>query len=264
MRLGERENAKSLVLTLLAARERSPRGEDQDATLSTAGVLVTSYLNDEMWTEALPLQEGIVTLLRAQRSGTDREMLLACSLLAVMLVEAGELTRSRVLLQVTANAFAKAFGRADVETLRMFLLLGLVLERQEDTLGARAVIERSFDLARTDLGEDHEITVRFGTKLACLLLRASRHTEARAVLMDVLPVSERTTGRERATTLTNLNNLAVAIWNQGQKTTRTRGKPSSNSSQWRQNLSRVAETRARSVLPRSSSGSARRPCATRQ
>ena len=217
VRLGERENARTILLTVLSARLNAAPREDSSPTLSTASVLVTSYLNEDRWSDALPVQESVVALLKAQRSEKDAEMLLAGSLLAVMFVETGSLERARALLQVSATAFVQAFGREHPETLRQFLLLGLVLERQGDSTGARGVIERSYALARAHLGESHETTVRLGTKLASLLLRSKQHAEARALLIDVLPTAERTTGQESSITLTNLNNLAVAIWNQGQQ-----------------------------------------------
>jgi hypothetical protein len=217
VRLGDRENAKTVLLTVLSARESSLCQEDPSPTLSTASVLVTGYLNDEKWVEALPLQRGIVSVLRKGQRDGKVDTLLASSLLAVMLVETGNLNEARVLLQTLVTAFVLTLGREHPETLRMFLLLGLVLERQGDPVGARAVINRSFARALEHLGEGHEITVRLGTKLAALLLLSKQNHAASAMLIQILPVSERTTGPESSITLTNLNNLAIAIWNQGKR-----------------------------------------------
>lgn len=217
LRLGEHDDAKELLVALLEARLEFYSPDNVDATLSTASVLVTHYLNSESWAAAVPVQERIVSLLRRLRGELNPETLLAASLLAVMYVEAGDLPRARVLLQVVSGANTIAFGREHNETLRMFLLLALVLERQDDLLGARAVLERSYAIALREQGEEADLTIRFGTKLAGILLRLQDYGEARRLLTDVLPVSERVAGKNNTTTLTNLNNLAVAIWEQGHK-----------------------------------------------
>jgi len=216
MRLGEFDQARSLLTPLLETRLKWFSPQDVDATLSTASVLVTHYLNSDNWAGAVPVQEQIVALLRRLRGELNPESLLALSLLSVMYVEAGELAKARVLLQVASGAHAIVFGREHAETLRMFLLLGLVLERQHDPMGARAVLERSYAIALREHGEEHELSLRFGTKLGGVLLNLKEYGEAKRVLMDVLPVCERVTGKSSVTTLTNLNNLAVAIWEQGQ------------------------------------------------
>jgi tetratricopeptide (TPR) repeat protein len=214
VRLGDHSAARQTIAELLARRQGLSQPSECSATLATASVLVTSLLNAAQHHEALPIQEGILALLRQVRRENDPETLLATSLYATILIECGELSPARLLLEKIYKQFVDTLGRDHNQTLTVGFLLGAVMARQGDNLPAKTVLERAYPIAKHVASRD-SLTVRLGTELGTVLVRLRDYFAAQKVLSDLLPACESADGDNGSHTLTNLNNLAISLWEQG-------------------------------------------------
>ncbi|MBV9268381.1 MAG: tetratricopeptide repeat protein, partial [Acidobacteriaceae bacterium] len=166
-RLGELEPARSLILQLLNLRLGSSSDSDCVSTVATASAIVTRLLDLKCWSEAVEIQEAVVRLLRHVRGERDLDTLREVWLLAIIVLELGDIRQARLLLQCIVTPFSRLLGRTHSETLRAFSFLAALMAAQGDCTSARAILQRSYTVA-IESGIDPAVICNLSGELSAL------------------------------------------------------------------------------------------------
>ncbi len=164
--LGRVDEARAWERHAEAALARLPEGDPTHAAVRNAqGLLAIEAGEPE---RAITLLGETVSLLREDDASLDVRRSSALNNYANALLDAGRFDDARAAYQRALALRERRLGAAHPQVASTLSNLGLVAERQGDTVGARQFHERAISVARAGLGEDHPTMAELTNNLAVL------------------------------------------------------------------------------------------------
>ncbi|MBX7084482.1 MAG: tetratricopeptide repeat protein, partial [Nannocystaceae bacterium] len=211
--LGRVDEAEAWARHAEAALARLPAGDPMHAAVRNAQGLLAIESGDGE--RAVALLGEAVALLREDDGGLDVRRSFALNNYANALLDAGRFDDARAAYERALALRERRLGSGHPQVASTLSNLGLVAERQGDTVAARQFHERAIAVARAGLGEDHPTMAELTNNLAVLDYSLGDIAQAKAGFERTLALVRRSGSRGHRAVARVLGNLALCATESG-------------------------------------------------
>ncbi len=169
------------------------------------------YHRQGRFTEAAPLMRSLLDLQRQVRGPEHPSALQTASQLGRCLTELGAHAEAEPLLRVTLAAQARVIGPAHRDTLETMRSLAYSMHKQGRDADERRIFFERWRIARTNLGEDAQLTFECKSVVANILRDEGNYAAAEPMYREVLAGRARVLGESHPSTQTSRRDLAKLL-----------------------------------------------------
>ena len=207
--LAEERSKKALII------QRNSLAADDDALLSTLGVIAYAYSEQDRHQEAEELQVEIMEQRMKNEGETHDYTLVAMANLAITSRRLRKFEKAEELLLRVRGLQPRLLGLEHLEVLYTDLEMAYLKNEQGDFQTAETLSLSVLERAATLFGSDHLIGFSARTALLEAYMGQKRYVEAEKLCLEHLSIRRRVFGESHVKTLTIAHNLALVYLNEG-------------------------------------------------
>ena len=207
--LAEERSKKALEI------QRNSLAADDDALLSTLGVISYAYHQQERFQEAEELQVEIMEQRMKNGGETDESTLIAMTNLAQTYNSLGRFEKAEELLLRVRDLQQRNLGLEHPRNLHTDLGMAYLKIKQGDFQMAETLTLSVLERATTLFGSDHLIAFTARLPLLKAYIGQKKYVEAEKLVLEDLSMSRRVFGESHDSTLAAAHNLAFVYLKEG-------------------------------------------------
>ena len=207
--LAEERSKKALEI------QRNSLAADDDALLSTLGVISYAYHQQERFQEAEELQVEIMEQRMKNGGETDESTLIAMTNLAQTYKSLGRFEKAEELFLRVHDLQPRILGLEHLGNLTTDLSMASLKIKQGDFQMAETLSLSALERATTLFGSDHLIALTARNTLFHAYKGQEKYVEAEKLVLEDLSICRKVFGESHESTLTVVHNLALVYLEEG-------------------------------------------------
>lgn len=168
------------------------------------------------FSEALPLHEKALAIIKKTRGERHRDYAVALNNLGILYWDMGDYEKAEALLQQAVEIRKKVLGERHPEYARSLCNLALVYLETANYEKAEQLLQRTLQIREKVIGKTDPEYAHSLNNLGLLYGRMGQYKKAEASLQEALKIEERVVGKEHADYAECLNNLAQLFKDRGE------------------------------------------------
>jgi tetratricopeptide (TPR) repeat protein len=213
--LGDSQGAKELLKKAFYSFDKN-FGLDHPLSILNYASLISIEEHDWVEYEAFKyILQMTLKSIENKKGIDDSAIALSYSSLAAVLLDKGDYTQAKVLMDKVVAANEKTYGNDHPYTTASYSRLAYILLSKGDYSNAKALFEKAIAANKKILGTDHPTTWENNIGLATVLQAMGDFSNAKILFEEVVTVSEKTLGDTHPITIASYVCLASVLQDMG-------------------------------------------------